>query len=70
MSKEQYTTMEITSEFFNNVMLVVARRIARLQQTDAAAAMNDFDQHAGSMSDEEVQIFRNAIVDFAIELAG
>lgn len=60
--------MNITSNFTHAVMVTIARNIARMAQTDKQAAADYFDMHAASMNEIEVQIFRNAIVDAAIEM--
>lgn len=51
------------------VMQIVARRIARLHQTDKEAAADDFNQHASAMNECERAEFEKAITRAAIELA-
>lgn len=59
----------VTSDFAYALMIVTAKRIARLAQTDKAAAANDFQQAAGAMDSEELAMFEQAVVKFAVELS-
>lgn len=62
-------TTNITSDFTYALMIVTAKRIARLAQTDKQAASNDFQQAAGAMDSEELAMFEQAVVKFAVEYA-
>lgn len=61
-------TTNITNDFSYALMIVTAKRIARLAQTDKQAAADYFDMHAASMSVEEREVFGNAVTDAAIKL--
>jgi hypothetical protein len=60
--------MNITNDFSSGLMNVVARRIARLDKVDKAAALADYDQAVGAMSADEKALFKAAIIYFAAEI--
>jgi hypothetical protein len=60
--------MNITNDFSSGLMNVVARRIARLDKVDKAAALADYDQAVGGMSADEKALFDSAIIYFAAEI--
>lgn len=58
------------ANYFNYAtMIIIARRVAKLAQTDPVAAADCFDMHAASLSEEERAAFSNAIAEQTIKLA-
>lgn len=61
---------ENAQNYFNfALMQIIARRVAKLAQTDPVAAADCFDMHAASLSEEERAAFSNAIAEQTIKLA-
>ena len=58
-----------TQYFSYAVMTIVARKVARLAQTDAEAAADYYDMHAEQLNEVERREFRNAVADAAIAIA-
>jgi diadenosine tetraphosphate (Ap4A) HIT family hydrolase len=58
-----------TSYFSYALMVICARKVARLAQTDAEAAADYFDMHAQQLSEFERAEFEKAVVDAATALA-
>jgi hypothetical protein len=70
MTTNQYTAFTAASNDFNELLIeVVAKRIATLAQTDAAAAANDYRQHITVMTPDEIQHFNHLIGMYAAVLS-
>jgi hypothetical protein len=62
--------METNAQNYFNyaLMIIVAKRIATMAQTNRQAADDYFDMHAQQLSPVEREIFSNAVIDAAISL--
>lgn len=57
-----------TIAFNYAVMVITARKIARMILADAVKGWEYFDMHAGELSAAEKETFKNAVIDEAIRI--
>ena len=57
-----------TQYFSYAVMMICARKVARLAQTDAQAAADYYDMHAEQLNEIERKEFSNAVIDETIKI--